>query len=363
MMQSIERLAAAIEADWKKADYSCYRFSEIALRELKKHDLVGKFSFSTLNRLLDEAAIRNIQIASEFSELHFKLFDNGRFYVEVLNWWDKDTSIHDHGFAGVLLQLEGTALNALYSFENESEVLSQTLRFGSVKLIGAELSRKGDVRVIPYGRAEKHAVTHIERPTISLIVRTHPVADISPQLNYFPPSVLANHSASDIPLNKRVKYFKLLAEMDAAQFKSQLLETLEQSSHTESFWLLMKLGGLIFKPGRVELLRDWAGVCAPPQERATREKIIAAVAARKSSQFIVDRVKPLFRDYETRLFLAGLSAAYSLEERARMMGMLGLEYSADKVEAIRKALPAPVAAEFASCLRILHPERLEKCAS
>lgn len=361
MIDSINKLAADLDARWRQADYSVYKFSDLALEEIKKHDLVGEFSFATLNALLDRPEIRQIQIASEFSELHFKLFDNGRFYIEVLNWWDKDTSIHDHGFAGVLLQLEGTALNALYSFDDEKEVLSQTLRFGEVKLAGAELSRKGDIRVIPYGRAEKHAVVHVERPTVSLIVRTHPVADISPQLNYFPPHVLANHSASDIALNKRVKYFKLLAEMDAARFRSELLETLVNSSRTEGFWLLMKLGQLVFKPGRVELLRDWLAASPSPEEREIRGKIVAAVAARKSSQFIVDRVKPLFRDHETRLFLAGLSAAYNIEERGRMMKVLGLEYDEAMIAAIRKALPPHLAAEFSSCLAILHPEESKQC--
>lgn len=361
MIDTINALAADIDARWRAQDYSVYRFTGIALEEMKKRDLVGEFSFAKLNELLDRPEIRQIQIASEFSELHFKLFDNGRFYVEVLNWWDKDTSIHDHGFAGVLLQLEGTGLNALYSFDDEAEVLSQTLRFGAVRLIGAELSRKGDIRAIPCGRAEKHAVIHIERPTVSLIVRTHPVADIAPQLNYFPPNVLANHSASDIPLNKRVKYFKLLAGMDAAQFRVQLLETLARSSRTDGFWLLMKLGELIFKPGRVELLRDWLAASPSDAEREARGRIIAAVAARRASQFIVDRVKPLFRDNETRLLLAGLSAAYNAEERGRIMRLIGIEGCKAKTEAILKALPAPLASEFAACLDILHPELLKEC--
>lgn len=362
MMDSINKLAADLDARWRLADYSVYKFAELALEEIPKHDFVGQFSFAELNRILDLPEIRQIQIASEFSELHFKLFDNGRFYIEILNWWDRDTSIHDHGFAGALLQLEGAALNALYDFENEGEVLSQTLRFGEVKLAAAQLSRKGDLRGIPYGRTEKHAVIHIERPTISMIVRTHPVADISPQLNYFPPNVLANHSSSDLALSKRIKYFKLLAEMDAVEFRSQLLETLGRSSRTDSFWMLMKLGELIFKPGRVELLRDWLAAAPSSAEREVRVKLISAVAARKSSQFIVDRVKPLFRDYETRLFLAGLAAAYNIEERGRMMKLLGLEYGEAKVEAIRKALPPALAAEFSTSLSILHPEEIQQCA-
>lgn len=361
MIDTINALAAAIDARWREQDYSVYRFTDIAFEELKKRDLTREFSFAKLNDLLDRPEIRQIQIASEFSELHFKLFDNGRFYIEVLNWWDKDTSIHDHGFAGVLLQLEGTALNALYSFDDEAEVLSQTLRFGEIRLSGAELSRKGDMRVIPYGRAEKHAVIHIERPTVSLIVRTHPVADISPQLNYFPPNVLANHSASDIPLNKRVKYFKLLAGMDAAQFRAQLLATLSRSSRTDGFWLLMKLGELVFKPGRVELLRDWLAAAPSVAERDARARIVAAVASRRASQFIVDRVKPLFRDHETRLLLAGLSAAYNMEERGRIMSLIGVEDHKAKTEAVRKSLPAPLAAEFSACLNILHPEVEKEC--
>ena len=318
MLNSIKILAQHIDARWREDDYSCYTFADIAKEELDKIDLTSLFSFTGLIDILDNSAMSKIQIASEFSELHLKLFDNSRFYIEVLNWWDNDTSIHDHGFAGVLLQLEGRSLNAIYSFDEADEV-SHNLSLGDIKLSEAYISKKGDCRVIPYGRKEKHAVLHLEKPTTSLIVRTHPVMELSPQLNYFPPGLRVNHSATDILFNKKIKYFRLLNMINATECRAQMLHELKQLSLTEQFWFILKLSKIIYHPANIDLLNEYVNTATSEEEKERKIKVVSAVTLRKTSQFFIDEIKPLFNDNEQRLLLSCLAASYNQEDRTKIL--------------------------------------------
>lgn len=317
MLNSIKILAQHIDARWREDDYSCYTFADIAKEELDKIDLTSLFSFTGLIDILDNSAMSKIQIASEFSELHLKLFDNSRFYIEVLNWWDNDTSIHDHGFAGVLLQLEGRSLNAIYSFDETDEV-SHNLSLGDIKLSESYISKKGDCRVIPYGRKEKHAVLHLEKPTTSLIVRTHPVMELSPQLNYFPPGLRVNHSATDILFNKKIKYFRLLNMINATECRAQILHELKQLSLTEQFWFILKLSKIIYHPANIDLLNEYVNTATSEEEKERKIKVVSAVTLRKTSQFFIDEIKPLFNDNEQRLLLSCLAASYNQEDRTKI---------------------------------------------
>lgn len=357
MLNIITEIANRIENRWRDIDYSCYGFADIAKDEMLRADLVNAFEFKLLNQFINRSEIKAIQIASEFSELHMKLFDNGKFYIEVLNWWDKDTSIHDHGFSGVLLQLEGSALNALYTFEEDATV-SHSLRLGSIKLKDIQISNKGDYRVIPCGRDECHAVLHLEQPTISLIIRTHPVVELSPQLNYFPPHLLVDHSAIDIAFGKRIKYFKLLGMMQGSSFRDELLLTMNSSSHTENFWLLMKLSGLIFSPGNIAIVRDFIETANSSSDKVVREKLIQSTYARKCSQFIIDQVKPRFSDRPTRLLLAGLAASYSAADYNLAFDKIGMSVTEKSISSIVKTLPKAMASEFLMSLNALSENKV-----
>jgi hypothetical protein len=298
MLSLIRHMTTAIDRRWRSEDFSCYKFSEIALDEMKKTDLLATFRFSELEKLLTDPGVRSAQIASEFSDLHFKLFDNGRFYVEILNWWDRDTAIHDHGFSGVLLQLQGRALNVEYSFI-PIETVSQNLRRGKLSLDNAFISKQGDMHLIPIGETQKHAVIHIDQPTISLIVRTHPVDEVSPQLNYFAPSLMANHAAADLIVGKRAKYFRLLCKMDPSLFREQLKSSLRDAAPSEALWLILKLHDLILNTQNVEVIKEWrAG-----SRVDLAADLLMAVRLRRASQYLLEQIKPQIKNADHRLTL------------------------------------------------------------
>lgn len=348
----INEVASLIDEEWKKCDYSCYKFPDVVMRKTGSYNFADEFKFSDIITMLQDTNVRNVQIVSEFSDLHFKLFDNGKFYIEILNWWNRDTSIHDHGFSGVLFQLSGTGFNAIYTYEEE-ECISQHLRVGKIGLSTVQLSQKGDVRVIPSGREEKHAVLHIEQPTISLIIRTHPVIDLSPQLNYFPPYLLMDHSAIDNVFNKEIKFFQLLFLQNQELAKSKILEAMGAASMTQCFWYLMKLSNIILSPSHIDMLSIFINQSNTDSERKLKEKLITSTVARKSSQYIIDEVKPLFQDRSTRLFLAGLAASYNIQEKQKIFSILNIDYDLSRITSIKNQLPEGVKNKFLTAVDIL----------
>jgi hypothetical protein len=317
MIPYIQEVARRIDARWNAVNNCGHAFPDIVLEEIDADRIVESFDFKQIGALLDQNQLRPIQIVSEFSDLHLKLFDNGKFYVEILNWWDDDTAIHDHGFSGVLIQLCGSALNSLYQFTPGPTPTGQTLTFGEVKLKDAFVSEKGDVHRIPPGRDEIHAVLHLEKPTCSLIIRTHPITEFSPQLNYFPPFLCANHSATDLIFNKRIKFLKLLDAISKDEFDSQLLELLRTASLAETFWYLLKLNKQIFRSDRASLLRRIYNE-SPSERKPYVEKIIASVIGRRASQYKIDNLKPHETDKAKRLQLAIEASCYSNDDRQLM---------------------------------------------
>jgi hypothetical protein len=349
MLSLIRDMASAIDRRWRKEDFSCYKFSDIAYEEMKQVDLLSVFEFSNLENLLADPAVRNVQIASEFSDLHLKLFDNGRFYVEILNWWDRDTAIHDHGFAGVLLQLQGRALNVEYSFI-PIEKVSQNLCRGKVTLDRAFLSERGDMHSIPVGETQKHAVVHVDQPTISLIVRTHPVDEISPQLNYFAPSLMANHAAADLIVNKRAKYFRLLSEMDPDLFQEQLKTSLKEASPSEAFWLILKLHDLVLSPQNIEVIKNWKASL----RNDLADDLLTAVSLRRASQYLLERVKPQVKNTDHRLTLALLATTYNRRERDLLLEEFTISDLPKRLDEISKLVSPAHAKGLAVSLKTLH---------
>lgn len=358
MLDLVNNLCARIENKWRKLDHSVYQFPEVVMEELDASALLEAFKFTHIDELLKRPEMKNIQISSEFSELHLKLFDNGKFYVELLNWWDRDTSIHDHGFSGVLVQLGGSALNVIYSYE-QKEVKSQWLKLGETQLEKAFISRRGDVHIIPCGDVEKHAVLHLEQPTTSLIIRTHSVTEVSPQLNYFPPHVLVDHSATDLVFGKRLKYFRMLRHTAPELFREQVTSFLSEASPTESFWMVLKLADLLFSKEYVSLLQGFMNSCDSDSTRGLRAKLLKSAAARYYSQTLIERMKTKFSNPSDRLLIAVLAASYSPGDYTTLARYVGISETRDEaVSKIRALVPNELRDQYdLACRSILVSER------
>ncbi|MFT5548101.1 MAG: hypothetical protein ACI9CO_000013 [Candidatus Azotimanducaceae bacterium] len=321
MYSMVEDVCKEIDENWKKSNYSCYEFANIVMRVIDGIEFHEAFSLRDVVRRLDVPVIGNIQIPSEFSNLHLKLFDNSRFYVEILNWFDYDTYVHDHNFSGVLIQLDGASVNTCYSF-SEARSYGHDLRMGEIQISDMHLWKPGSKRVIPIGRTEKHAVFHLGKPTSSLIIRTHPVDELSPQLNYFPPYVQANHSVLNTVFFKKINAIKLieLTEKRGGTSRLQIDEIVKTFSLSELFWALIKIPTIFFSRQYIdvveEVLKYYGGTCED------LKKLIEAAHSGYMSKALVSEVKPKLQNEMDMLCASILASSYSSEDVGRAVDIL-----------------------------------------
>src|SRR6266853_5529160 len=123
------------------------------------------------------------------------------FRIEVLFWVQGVPAIHQHSFSGAFHVMHGSSLQTLWEFELREQV-AMRLALGRVSLKKAELLRKGDSRSIIAGQRLIHSTFHLDRPSLTVVVRTLGEADKQPQYAYLPPTI-AYDPFGDIPSVKR----------------------------------------------------------------------------------------------------------------------------------------------------------------
>lgn len=176
MIDSLRRLAARIDREWKAAGARVSSFPAIAARVLedarpdREYDL-GALAEWTLSRRTFP------QPCNPFGPLGppaFTVWSDGRFFANVYVYTTPEVVIHDHDFAGAFINLSGNTIHATYEFPN-AERIAPEVHIGELALHEVEVVRQGDVRRIDPGRRFIHQVWHVDQPTVVLVIRTGPL--------------------------------------------------------------------------------------------------------------------------------------------------------------------------------------------
>lgn len=274
---------AAIEAQWRSVDNECDAFADIVWRVTDGLDLSAFGDLTYLTELLTLPQIAALQHPSTFSDLYLKLFDNGRFWVEVLNWWGSDINVHDHNFSGVQFQLTGRSLNVVYRYEAEATLSDITL--GHLAVGRAELWRQGVRSIVRPGAAEPHNVSHLDVPTVSLLIRTHPVARYGHQNNYLAPDVTGNYSVADIVFRKKVGALRLMAKGRPEAFSKAFRHVLAHQTHAENLFTMLKMMDILFRAEHTHLLEAYA------EEGELESRLVRAVAFSRAQNYLTNGLK------------------------------------------------------------------------
>jgi hypothetical protein len=282
--ERLVEITRTIEDGWRRTDNQVKAFPEIVTRAVGDQDFSVFGHLTEASRLLEDPYVASLQEPSTFSDLYLKIFDNGRFYVELLNWWGSDINIHDHDFSGVQFQLAGTSLNVDYRFDEER--WSPKLTLGEIKVRGAQIWQEGDHSFVYPGPESAHTVSHLSFPTVSMLIRTHGAAEFGPQRNYFPPFVAGDYGVADIVFRKRIGLLRLLARSDDAQFDDAFRRIVAVHTPTENLFAMMKLFDILFSEPRAHLVREF--VSAGGSEA---EAVVHSCAYHRASDFILNIVK------------------------------------------------------------------------
>ena len=206
---------------WKAENFSPVRFPDIAVAAFAESPPAQHVDVAALIRdfLLDDA--QPFQTQSGFGEPELVVFDDPRFYIQLLFWLDGSTDIHQHEFSGAFHVLAGSSLHSQFEFEN-AESISAHLRVGRLRMIETRLLETGSTVPIVAGRTHIHSLFHLDTPSISVVIRTHTDPGTGPQFTYLPPHLAVDPLHNDALTNRR----------------KQLLDVLERTGDPEYFELV-----------------------------------------------------------------------------------------------------------------------------
>jgi hypothetical protein len=217
MIDSLRRLAARIDREWKSAGSRISAFPAIAARALtdaqphRQYDLPSLAEWTLSQRTFP-------QTCNPFGPSGppaFTIWSDGRFFANVYAYATPEVVIHDHDFAGAFANLSGTNIHATYEFAGPERIVP-AVHVGKLAVHEVEVVRPGDVRRIDPGRRFIHQVWHVDQPTVVLVIRTGPrSAPSRRQFQYlragFATEVFRNDSMSlDAP--ERFRYTRKMAE-------------------------------------------------------------------------------------------------------------------------------------------------------
>lgn len=319
-----EALGRAVDTEWTAAGRSPERFAAVAARVLGEatppRDL-------TAPAVLREAIARPRLDAlgpDNFGQPPLTLFRAEDFYVSALYWLDATTAIHQHAFSGAFRVLVGSSVHCEYRFD-ERDAVAERLLIGDLAWDRAELLREGDTRPIVAGRSFVHSLFHLDRPTVTIVIRTM-AEPVGPQFEYAPPGLAWDPFFRDDGLRRRFAAIETLWQLAPDEAVSSASELISRSDEWTGFlavhhWFTKvgtgtALDGLVDRVTATHARLD--GTLPPALDELAR-------------RFELVGRRRLIDDPGQRLFLALL---LNLPDQASMTGLLAAAFPAESPHAL-----------------------------
>lgn len=150
-------------------------FEDQALHILNEYNFDDVFSQEELIEYSKTEEAKKIKVYknNEFGEYPITIFSNNDFFIDAYIWNEHDTAVHDHNFVGAFKMLKGSTLHFTYLFEAEKKDDTCDLEYGNLVLNEQKILKPNDCEKIMFKNKFIHRAVHLEKPTITLCLRTH----------------------------------------------------------------------------------------------------------------------------------------------------------------------------------------------
>ncbi len=314
-MNFFRDLGLTILERWQRADFDGRAFPDIAAAALSERPPSRHVDPIDVIRWVHEtpALVPQADLRASFGQPPITVFQCERFHIDVLFWVDGTTSIHQHGFSGAFHVMQGSSIESNFRFAPRRRY-SEYLMSGKLELNGVELRAKGDVRAVPAGPEFVHALFHLDRPSVSVVVRNPSDALAGPQYSYLRAGLAYDGHAKTEAMTRTLQTLDLLRAIDSPEFESLARASVLRADSFLALKILMHLGSRMEPHERyVAFLRtllpaheELVGVLLAHAERDRRER------------HIISR-RQLAKQAEHRFFLALL---LNLDHRAGILDMV-----------------------------------------
>jgi hypothetical protein len=240
------RLGAEVNERWSQKDWALDAFASIAADAIERFSPHERFDIAEFADWLTQSEDLPEQLDpnSRFADAPITVWRTSRFLIDIYFWTTPETSLHDHGFVGAFTNLLGESLHCVYRLGSVDEP-EPGVMVTDLDLRAVEMLEKGSIRPILGGRQFIHRVTHISRPTVTLVVRTAGARSALPQYTYFYPSIGVQERRQaderDQLLQKRRRFLSFLATTGNPHLESYVKQLIDQSDAREALRYVFKL--------------------------------------------------------------------------------------------------------------------------
>jgi hypothetical protein len=111
-----------------------------------------------------------VNFHSGFGEPPLVVYEEPRFFAEVLFWFHGRTAIHGHGFYGAYKVLAGYSIEGQFSYRRDQEP-EPGIQLGELEPTALRLITPGEITRILPEEAFIHTVMHMGNPSLTLVIR------------------------------------------------------------------------------------------------------------------------------------------------------------------------------------------------
>ncbi|MHA3773751.1 hypothetical protein ACXR0O_19635 [Verrucomicrobiota bacterium sgz303538] len=237
MNQFFTELGRTVLARWKEKNFSLAAFPEIAQTALEERPPSEHVDVPALIQefLLDDE--QPFQTTSGFGQPELVVYDDPRFYIQILFWLEGTTDIHQHMFSGAFHVLQGSSIHSHFEFEN-MQPISAHIRVGDLRMTSTQLLETGSTVPIISGGGYVHSLFHLDMPSLTVVVRTHTDPGTGPQFTYLPPHMAVDPFHSDALTMRRKQLLDVLEKTEDPGYAEVVFEMLENLDFERGFFIL-----------------------------------------------------------------------------------------------------------------------------
>jgi predicted metal-dependent enzyme (double-stranded beta helix superfamily) len=339
-LKAFAEIGALVEERWRDKNYDEKFFPVIAAQALAESKLVDSVDPWEIIRWVHQtpALPQQMDLPAKFADPPITLYAAPRFHVDVYYWLDGTTSIHQHAFSGAFQVLHGSSVHAAYRFQIDQEINPHFL-VGKLSFRDVSLLNRGDIRQINPGPEFIHSLFHLERPSVTITIRTYKAQAFPLQYSYLKPYLAINPFLVDPSLTKRVQTVSLLLHMKHPQADEFIGEIIDGTDFQTAHAVLKEAFDFLCH-------RDLEAVVGVTKSRDRFDALLAR--ARKRHGELADLLSPVFEEAwrqfeivrrraevknEDHRFLMALFL--NVPERTRMLELVRERYGAeDEVELV-----------------------------
>lgn len=255
-IHELETLADEVELAWQKEGHDLSAFPQIATRLLQKKQFHKTFNYSEFVKAFATASYQKQHFPiNQFSEFSLTCVRREKFFIDVYSWINANTCLHNHHFCGAFQVLQGKSHQNVYGFRSKRKHESW-LEEGEITLLKSSPLKTGDVQSIDLLDHFLHQVVHLDKPTVSLSLRTLDVNNHKGSEYFHSGLKIENYTYLDKEL-KTMKFILLLYQIqNGSALKRQVSALLDTFNDHALFFLFFEAERQIYA-AHVPFMKDF----------------------------------------------------------------------------------------------------------